>query len=222
MPQTSCPRRTRSCLDARHGSEQNRTEDIDKYNPDWQRYEVKLEEHIGRNIIKEFAPAFKNKSDQNTYFAASKPVRITINKEANPVYFHVTNKIPAGMHQYCHNLIDRLLGKIKRWDKPMKWCALARFVRKSNGSPFLVVNDQGLNVAGQRLGYPFTSANKVNSMMDIGAEQFICFNLTDAYFQIKVAEGSEYLHACMAPLGKANTTAVTTSISKQEICWQGT
>ena len=77
----------------------------------------------------------------------------------------------AGMHQDCHNLIDRLLGKIKRRDKPMKWCALARFVRKSNGSPFLVVNDQRLNVAGQRLGYPFTIASKVNSMMNKGAEQ---------------------------------------------------
>ena len=140
---------------------------------------------------------------------------------ANPVNVHVANKMPTEMHQDCRKLIDRLLGKIKRWDKPMEYGALARFVRKCNGSPFLVVNDHGLNVAGQRLGYPFTRASRVNSMMDKGEEQFMCFNLTDAYFQIKVAEGSQHLHACMASLAKANTTAVTTSISKQEICSQG-
>ena len=77
----------------------------------------------------------------------------------------------------------------------MEWSALAGFVRKSNWSPFLVVNNQGLNVAGQRLGYPFTSTSKVNSMRDKGAEQFMCSNLTDAYFQIKVAERFQHLHA---------------------------
>ena len=61
-------------------------------------YEVELGEHIRRDIIKEFTPAFKNKSDQSTYFAASEPVQISINKEANPVHFHVTNKMLAGMH----------------------------------------------------------------------------------------------------------------------------
>ena len=109
----SCPRRTRSCLDARHGSEQNRTEDIDGDNPDWQRYEVEMEEQIRRDIMKEFAPALKNKSDQSTYFTASKPVQITVNKRANPVHVHVANKRPAGMHQDCYNLINRLLGKIE-------------------------------------------------------------------------------------------------------------
>ena len=80
----------------------------------------------------------------------------------------------------------------------------------------MVVNDQGMNVPGQRLGYPITSDSKVNSMMDKGAEQFMCYNLTDAYFQIKVAEGSQHLHSCVAPLGKANTTVVTTSISDKK------
>ena len=112
------------------------------------------------------------------------------------------------MHQDCYNLINRLIGKIERWDKPT-----ARFVRKSNGSPFLVVNNQGLNAAGQRLAYPFTSANEVYSMIDKAAEQFMFFDLTDVYFQIKVAEEFQHLLEFTAPLGKANTTAVTTSIS---------
>ena len=54
-------------------------------------------------------------------------------------------------------------------------------------------------------------------MIDKGAEQFMCFDLTGAYFQIKVAEESQHTLAFMAPLGKASTTAVTTSISKQEV-----
>ena len=83
-----------------------------------------------------------------------------IKEGANPVNVHVANKMPTGMHQDCQKLIDRLLGKVKRWDKPMEYDALAIFVRKSNGSPFLVVKNQGLNVAGQRLGYPFTSTSK--------------------------------------------------------------
>ena len=58
-------------------------------------------------------------------------------------------------------------------------------------------------------------------MIDKGADKFMCFDLTDAYFQIKVAEESQHLLAFMAPLGKANTTAVTTSISKQKICSKG-
>ena len=62
----------------------------------------------------------------------------------------------------------------------MEYGALARFVRKNNGSLFLVVNTQGLNAAGQRLAYFFTSANEVHSMIDKGAEQFMCFDLTDA------------------------------------------
>ena len=103
----------------------------------------------------------------------------------------------------------------------MEYGALTRFVRKSNWSPFLVVNNQGLNGAGQRLAYPFTSANEVHSMIDKGAEQFMCFDLTDTYFQIKVAEDSRHLLTFIAPLGKANTTAVTTSISKQEVCSEG-
>ena len=81
--------------------------------------------------------------------------------------------MPAEMHQDCHKLIDRLLGKIKQWDKPMEYGALARFARKSNGSPFLVVTNQGLNAAGQRLAYPFTSTNEVHSMINKGAEQFM-------------------------------------------------
>ena len=84
-----------------------------------------------------------------------------------------------------------------------------------------MVNNQGLNAAGLRLAYPFTSANVVYNMVDKGAEQFMCFDLTDAYFQIKVAEESQHLLAFMAPLGKANTTMVTTSISKQEVYLQG-
>ena len=103
----------------------------------------------------------------------------------------------------------------------MEYGALARFVRKSNESPYKVVNNQGLNAEGQRLAYPFTSANEVHSMIDKGAEQFMCFDLTDAYFQIKVAEESQHLLAFMEPLGKANTTAVTTSVSNQEVCSQG-
>ena len=83
-------------------------------------------------------------------------------------------------HQDCHKLIDRLLGKIYRWDKPIEYGALARFVRKSSGSLFLVVNNQVLNAAGQRLAYPFTSANEVYSIIDKGAEQLMCFDLTDA------------------------------------------
>ena len=78
------------------------------------------------------------------------------------------------------------------------------------GPPFLVVNNQGLNAAGQRLAYPFTSANEVHSMIDKGAEQFICFDLADMYLQMKVAEESQHLLTFMAPLGKANTTVVTT------------
>ena len=53
--------------------------------------------------------------------------------------------------------------------------------------------------------------------IDKGAEQFMCFDLTDAYSQIKVAEESQHLLMFMAPLGKADTTAVTTSISEQEV-----
>ena len=129
----------------------------------------------------------------------------------------MANKMPAGMHQDCHNLINRLLGKIKQWDKPMEWCPLAGFVRNSNWSPFLVVIESGR----LEIRLPFYQRQQSEHlMMDKGAEKFMCFNLTNAYFQIKVAEGSQHLHACMTPLGKAHTTLLTTSISKIEICLQ--
>ena len=94
-------------------------------------------------------------------------MKIAVNEGARPVKVSTSNKMPAGMYQECHTLIDRLLaqGKIKHYNGPMDWCAPARFVRKSNGSPHFVENYQRLNVAGQRLAYPFTTAREVHSML---------------------------------------------------------
>ena len=41
-------------------------------------------------------------------------------EHAGPFNVNVANKMPAEIHQDCRKLIDRLIGKIKRWDKPMQ------------------------------------------------------------------------------------------------------
>ena len=53
---------------------------------------------------------------------------------------------------------------MRRFDGFSTWCFPARFVKKSNGSPRLMVNFKGLNAAGNWLGYPFSSAAEIQTM----------------------------------------------------------
>ena len=70
------------------------------------------------------------------------------------------------MKDDCNKLIERLLqqGSIRRFNGFSTWCFPARFVKKSNGSPRLMVNFKGLNAAGNWLGYPFSSAAEIQTM----------------------------------------------------------
>ena len=105
-----------------------------------------------------------------------------MNHGAKPVICTTVSKIPAGMTEDCNRLIENIIQKgcIKPYDGFSIWCSPARFVKMSNGSPRLVVNFKGLNAPGNNLGYPFSSAADIQSLIESGSKMFATFRLTDA------------------------------------------
>ena len=128
-------------------------------------------------------------------------VKISVNLGAKPINRTTCPRAPAGLKKSSKMLIERLLkeGVIRRWDKPSTWCAPARFVSKSDGSPRLVVNFRGLNSCSNRVGYPFSSSRDVHLDVEYGTFLFMSFDLIQAYFELRVAKESIPLLVFLCP-----------------------
>ena len=71
------------------------------------------------------------------------------------------------MEAACQKMIQNLekQGVIKRYYIASEWCAPARFILKHNGQPRLVINFQGLNSQGTRIGYPLSSVQDIHAQI---------------------------------------------------------
>ena len=52
----------------------------------------------------------------------------------------------------------------------------------------LVINFKGLNAAGSRIRYPFSSAEEIHRKVGDGTAIFVALDLANSYFQIRVKE----------------------------------
>ena len=137
-------------------------------------------------------------------YAAVKPIQVFINKGAKPINRSTCPRIPPGMEAACQEMIQNLekQGVIKRYDKASDWCSPARFILKHNGQPCLVINFQGLNSQGTRIGYPFSSVQDIHAQIQNNMLFFIVLDLLNSYFQLRIAEESQPLLAFVCPFGK--------------------
>ena len=142
--------------------------DIPRSDNNWTEKVAQQGEAIRQKLLENFPLAFKNKNDFSPSSASVPLIHITVDSDAKIVNRKTRIKIPIGMEGQCNDLIDRLLkqDKIGRNDKITTWCSPARFVRKASGAPRLVINHQGLNGAGERIGYPFKSAAEIHQMIE--------------------------------------------------------
>ena len=82
--------------------------EIDNNDPEWKEKTKALGKQIRCDIIADFGPAFKSKSDQTSHFIDVEPVKITVNEGATKVNVHHTYKMPIGMAEDCRKLIKRI------------------------------------------------------------------------------------------------------------------
>ena len=71
--------------------------DIDNNDPKWREKMMALGEQIRQDMITNFGPTFKSKSNQTTHFAAVEPVKITVKEGASRVNIFHSSKMLAGM-----------------------------------------------------------------------------------------------------------------------------
>ena len=108
------------------------------------------------------------------------------------------------MELACKEMVENLekQGVIERYDQSSEWCAPARFILKHNGQPRLVINFQGLNSQGTRIGYPFSSVQEIHSQVKNDTMFFIVLDLINSYFQLRIAKESQHLLSFVCPFGK--------------------
>ena len=112
------------------------------------------------------------------------------------------------MEDKCDSLIQKLLadGTIIRTDRPATWCSPARFVRKANGYPCLVINYRGLNTAGSCSRYPFSFSEELHHKVKDQTAIFITLDLANSYFQLQVKLECIHLFTFSTPQGKFSMT----------------
>ena len=172
--------------------------------PDWETEVIKQGEAIKSALLTNYPLAFGSVSGDVSEYAAVKPIQVFINEGAKPINHSTCPRIPPGMEAACQDMIKDLehQGVIKRFDKATDWCAPARFILKHNGKPRLVINFQGLNSQGTRIGYPFSSVQDIHSKIQNNTLFFIVMDLINSYFQLRIAEESQPLLAFVCPFGK--------------------
>ena len=138
--------------------------------PNWKEELIKQGDIIKEALLANYPLAFGDSSGSVSDFAAIKPIEIFITAGAKPVNRSTCPRIPPGMEQDCRQMIGDLekQGVIRRYDFPTDWCAPARFILKHSGKPRLVINYQGLNSKGTRIGYPFSSVQDIHAQIKNG------------------------------------------------------
>ena len=176
---------------------------VDPKDTDWNTKMLQKGRQIRDDLLSDYPLAFKQEGDTQTH-ADVEPVKISVDEGARPVNRTWCKELPPGLEKESQELVDSLLedGTIIRVDEPTQWCAPARFVRKANGSPRLVINYQGLNASGDRVGYPFSSAEEIHHRVREGTIIFVALDLCNSYFQIPVEQESIHLLTFILPMGK--------------------
>ena len=176
----------------------------------WKLELIKQGDLIKEALLANYPLAFGDSLGSVSDYAAIKPIEIFITAGAKPVNRSTCPRIPPGMENDCRKMIGDLeeQGVIRRFDFPTSWCAPARFILKHSGKPRLVINFQGLNSRGTRIGYPFSSVQDVHAQIKNGTLFFIVMDLINSYFQLRIAEASQPLLAFICPFGKFVMTRV--------------
>ena len=143
---------------------------ISTMSPNWKEELIKQGDMIKEALLVNYPLAFGDSLGSVADFAAIKPIDIHVTPGAKPVNRSTCPSILPGMEQDCCQMIGDLekQGVIRRYDFPTDWCAPARFILKNSGKPRLVINYQGLNSRGTRIGYPFSSVQDIHAQIKNG------------------------------------------------------
>ena len=184
--------------------------EIPKDDKNWKELVTKQGQEMKEKLLENYPLAFGNSDSEVLQYAAVEPIKISVNPGAKPINRSSGPRVPPGMESSSKDLIDTLLkqGGIKRHEKPSTWCASARFVPKSSGQPRLVVNFTGLNSCGDKIGYPFSSVQDIHAEIKEGTLLFICLDLINSFFQLRIHEDSQHLLCFVCPYGKFIMTRV--------------